>query len=279
MRPKSFVLDLLSVSGAQGLPVAALVRGGEALGVQAGALRVCLSRLKARGFVRADARGWYALGPAAQAFAEEVSHWRQLESQTTKWNGSWCSVHLDRLGSNQRRERRDRERALGLLGFVQWRPGLALRPNNLHGGVAAIRERLAALGVDASQPVFLMTEVDASLEGLWDGPALDASYRRGLEELEASRAAVAELPLEAAAAEAFRVGGRAFRRLAFDPLLPPPIVDVGLRHRHATAVGAYDRMGRKIWSTLLEVELKTPARSSRARRIDPQPRLSIQLEA
>ncbi|MEM7155913.1 MAG: hypothetical protein AAF799_23885 [Myxococcota bacterium] len=279
MGPKIFVLDLLSVSGPQGLPVAALVRGAEVMGVQGGALRVCLSRLKARGFVRADARGWYALGPAAQTLAEQVRHWRQLESHTTKWNGSWCAVHLDRLASNQRRERRDRERALNLLGFVEWRPGLALRPNNLRGGVSGVRERLVALGFDPSQPVFRMTEVDASLDGLWDGPALDASYRHGMEQLDASRRSVAELPIEAAAAEAFRVGGRALRSLAFDPLLPPPIVDVELRCRYAAAVAAYDRMGREIWSKLLQFELQEPARPTRARRIDAQPRLSTQLEA
>ena len=163
--------------------------------------------------------------------------------------------------------------------FATWRPGLALRPDNLRGGVEAVRARLHALGLDAEQPVFVLGESDTELTNLWDGPALDRRYTEGLETLRESRARVAELELDAAAAETFRVGGAALRQLAFDPLLPPPIVDVAARRRYARAVADYDRLGRRYWSALLDAPLLVPQRRKRRDNANSMHIYSAQLEA
>lgn len=249
------------------------------MGVSGNAMRVCLSRLKTAGFVQCDARGWYALGPSALALHEQVSNWRQLESQTRRWEGRWVAIHLDRVTGRQKTRLRDRDRALELLGFATWREGLALRPDNLRGGVVSVRARLHALGVSPQQPVFVLSESDAKLETLWDGAGLDARYREGLDTLRRSRARVSELGLDAAAAETFRVGGAALRQLAFDPLLPPPIVDVEARRQYAQAVAEYDQLGRHYWSALLDAPLASPRQRSKHDNCESMHIYSAQLEA
>lgn len=231
------------------------------MGLASNAMRVCLSRLKAGDFVECDARGWYRLGPAARSLSEELANWRQRESQTLQWRGAWIAAHLDRLPSAQRKRQRQQARALALLGFREWRPGLAVRPDNLRKGVEGVRARLHALGFAAQQPVFVMSgledEAQAALPGLWDLKTLNLSYRKGLAALELSRKRAARLSLDKAGAETFRVGGDALRSLAFDPLLPAPLVEVSSRKRYAAAVQSYDELGRHYWSQILEAPLSS----------------------
>ncbi|HJL28646.1 MAG TPA: hypothetical protein RMI62_06225, partial [Polyangiaceae bacterium LLY-WYZ-15_(1-7)] len=64
---RSLVLELLSVlgeDGPHGLPVASLLRAGQLFDLEGGAIRVALSRLRARGLVEAPRRGHYRLAPA-----------------------------------------------------------------------------------------------------------------------------------------------------------------------------------------------------------------------
>jgi phenylacetic acid degradation operon negative regulatory protein len=194
--------------------------------------------------------------------SREVGDWRQRESLTRQWRGAWIGIHLDRLGSGERVRRRRRDRALSLLGFREWRKGLALRPDNLHRGAKGIRKRLEALGVDPGQPVFRMGGLDRSLDGqaqlLWNTKSLNQAYRNGLGELAQSRERVSSLDLDAAAAETFVVGGRALRSLAFDPLLPPPLADVDARRSFADAVRRYDDLGRGYWTQLLGAPMELP---------------------
>ena len=239
------------------------------MGLSSNALRVSVSRLKRARFVQCDAQGRYALGPTARALSAQVESWRQVESQTRRWDGTWVAIHLDALSSRQRALATSRSRALRLLGFAQWREGLCVRPNNLRGGLASLRERLTSLEVDPAQPVFCLSEAREDLPALWDVAALNRGYEDGLRALEESRRALDTLGLEAAAALSFRVGGQAFRQLAFDPLLPPPIVDDKARARFVAAVAEYDKLGRDLWSRVLDTPLQAPKASkgrSRARR-------------
>ncbi len=51
--------------------------------------------------------------------------------------------------------------------------------------------------------------------------------------------------------ESFRVGGAALRRIALDPLLPPPIVAKGALAALVEAMRRYDRAGRTCWAGFL----------------------------
>ncbi len=177
--------------------------------------------------------------------------------------GGWVALHTAGLERGSARSRRQRARALRLLGFRPFAPGIELRPDNLVGGVARVRARLASLGIDAPALVFGIDDLDPAAEAraraLWDGAALVASYRATIGRLERSAERVALLPRAAARAESFRLGGEALRQLALDPLLPEPIVPAAERRALVAAMHRYDRLGRRAWAGWLGDEAELPA--------------------
>jgi phenylacetic acid degradation operon negative regulatory protein len=261
--PRSLILDLLQTVGRASAPVRALVSAAALFGITQNSLRVALARLRADGLVESDARGSYRLGSAARAVSREVQSWRRLEERLAPWQEGWVAVHLASLERRPARALRRRAQALRLLGFRPFAPGLELRPDNLVGGVAGVRERLASLGVEAAARVFAMGELDpaadAEARALWDGQGLVASYRETVGRLEASIARLAELPREAAMTESFRLGGEALRQLALDPLLPEPIVPSAERAALVATMQRYDRLGRAAWAGWLGGSDEVPA--------------------
>jgi phenylacetic acid degradation operon negative regulatory protein len=252
--PRSLILDLLSTLSQGTMPVAALVEAAALFDLAPGTIRVALARLLASGQVERDVRGRYRLGAAAAPVQSVVQGWRGLEGRSVPWDGSWWAVHDTGVGRRGPQARRH-ERALRLLGFRSLRPGLAVRPANLRGGCAALRDELHALGLAPHALVFRLHELDPASEerarGLYDAPALRKVYRDSLAELEASSARLGELSEPDAMRESFLVGGRAIQRLAQDPVLPPEICDPRERDAVARALRDYDRRGRTCWSGLL----------------------------
>jgi phenylacetic acid degradation operon negative regulatory protein len=194
---------------------------------------------------------------------QEIRAWRRLEERHGPWSGAWVAVHTARLARGSARERARRARALRLLGFRPFTPGLEIRPDNLTGGVAGVRQRLAALGLAGPALVFRLDELEAAAEAdaraLWDGAALAASYRATRQSLERSAARLADLPRDAAMAESFRVGGTALRQLVLDPLLPEPIVAPDERRALLEVMRRYDALGRRAWAGWLGDERDEPA--------------------
>ncbi len=260
--PKSLVLDLLSTLGRGSAPVRALVASGRLFGIAENSLRVALARLLAVGLVDRDARGQYRLGPGAAGVARQIHSWRDVEGRLRPWGGAWVAAHSARLGRRAPRLRRQHLRALRLLGFRSLEAGLELRPDNLEGGVDAVRERLAALGLDASALIFGLTRLDAASEararGLWDAAALVESYRESRARLAASAARLSDLPRDTAMSESFQLGGAAIRQLVLDPLLPEPIVPRAERRQLLDALRRYDRLGRRIWAGWLGADAAEP---------------------
>ncbi|MEW6273382.1 MAG: PaaX family transcriptional regulator C-terminal domain-containing protein, partial [Thermodesulfobacteriota bacterium] len=147
------------------------------------------------------------------------------------------------------------ERALAFLGFRELRPGLALRPDNLAGGVAGARERLLELGLERRAEVTglhaLAAETARHAAALWDTAGLRLAYRRTIVELERSERRLATLPREDAMRESFLLGGRAIRQIVFDPRLPDPLVPTHERRALVEATLRYDRAGRACWASFM----------------------------
>ena len=238
---KSLVLDLLSVMKDTDAPVSGLVFAGELFGISGGSIRVAVTRLLSAGLLESPRRGLYRLAPKAYALRDQVGTWRHLERTVRSWDGGWVGVATHESG-----------RALRLLGLEMLEPGLALRPDNLKGGVSSVRERLAALGIDA--PVFRVTELDDARReqalALWDVRALEQGYAAMLTRLQQTAAALPNMEDREAARISFIVGGDAIRLLVFDPLLPAPLVDVDLRNAVAAAMRRFDKLGRTAWQRL-----------------------------
>jgi len=262
--PRSLILDLLSTLRRGAFPVGALVAAGECFGLEPGSIRVALARLLERGLVSRSGRGRYRLGPAAAAVQEQANAWRRVRSRTRPWPGGWIGVHGPH---GDRRARQRAQRALRFLGLRDLVPGLAIRPDNLAGGVEGARERLQALGLAPSALVARIDGLDPETEGrargLWDVAALTRGYRTQRRALERSEARLASLPQDEAMVESFTVGGRALQQLALDPLLPEPIVATAERDALAEAVRRYDRIGRSCWAPFMRehgvLEPATPA--------------------
>ena len=266
MRPtaRSLLLDLLSTVSRGSVPVRALVRSGELFGIEPNAIRGALARLRAAQLVHSDQRGRYRLGERARAVHGQVASWRARERRTRPWDGGWLAVHTSPLGRSDRRALRRRMRALAFLGFRALEPGLELRPDNLAEPTDGTRERLEALGLDAGALVCRLGGLDAARDararGLWDVDALCLGYRRRASELESSAVRLAEQPRERAMVESFLLGGAALRQLAYDPLLPEELAAPRERDRLVAVMRQYDRLGRRAWAGMLEVDGEhTPA--------------------
>lgn len=253
--PRSLILDLLSTLRRGAMPVRALVEAGAMFGLAEGSVRVALSRLLRDGRIERDERGAYRLGPAAREVAERAAGWRRQSERMRPWSGAWLAVIATRPAVGARAARRRHARALRWLGFRPLERGLAVRPDNLRGGVAGVRDELARLGPLPGALVCTLSDLDPVSEArareLWDVPALLAGYRRLREALERSAAELPNRPPAEAMVESFRLGGEALRALALDPLLPEPIVPAAERSAFAEAMDRYEALGRSAWAPFL----------------------------
>ena len=252
IQPRQLILKLILGADDETLSARGAIACCALFGIQDNCARVALNRLAATGMIEGVERGLYRLGHKATALAGEVRTWRSAEARTRAWNGSFVAVHVGGLGRTDRAALRTRERAFELLGFRELETDLFVRPDNLVGGVAGVRERLARLGVDAL--VFLASELDpardARARGLWDGKALTRGYVATREKLERWLAKSDHLTRELSARESFLLGSAAIRTIVFDPLLPAPLVDVEARRSLLATVKEFDERGHAIWRSL-----------------------------
>ena len=274
--PRHLILNLLLGAGGDALTAGQAVASCALFGVSENSTRVALARLAAAGLIEGAGLGSYSLGPKAAELAAEVAGWREVEQRIGDWQGGWIVVHVGALGRSHRTALRTRHRALGLLGLVEFERGLHLRPDNLAGGVAAVRARLLKLGLEPAAPVFVATGFDATREqrarALWDGRALTRRYLDTRRRLDDWLTRAGSLVPEVAARESFGLGHDAIRALVFDPLLPEPLVDTQARRAFVDAVLRFDAAGHAIWKHFLE------AHRTRLTMLRARPALASRLE-
>ncbi len=269
LTPKSLILDLLSTAPTQAMPVAALVAAGELFHLSENSMRVTLARLRTADLIDQDERGRYRLAAEAASLGRHVTSWRTTAQRVRPWEGRWIGAHTAPIRRSERRAHRHSDRALRLLGFERFDAGLHLRPDNLGGGVPAVRQQLYELGLNAKAMVFGIAELDDEAErrarGLWDVAALRKGYRSSLAALHKSERRLAHAPADEALVESFLLGGRVLRQIVLDPLLPEPLVPAGERQALIEAMAHYDRVGRNSWSKFLR-QAVAKAAAARARR-------------
>ena len=253
--PRRVVLNLLRVAGGGALAAPEAVKAGALFGISANSMRVTLARLSRAGLVEAAARGVYRLGPAGRAIAADVSGWREAEARLVPWRGRWVAAATGGLPRSDRKALRARGRALSMLGMRELEDGLHIRPDNFSGGVAAVRDRLAGLGLERQAAVFGADSFDAKRHeramSLWRTEALVNAYRQGVGRLDAWAARAVALPLDVAARESFLLGDDAIRRIVFDPMLPAPLIDEAERRVFVDTAKRFDDLGRRIWAGFL----------------------------
>ena len=146
-------------------------------------------------------------------------------------------------------------RALRLLGFADFARDLALRPDNLRGGVAAVREELHALGLPPSATVCALSELDAATEararGLWDVDGASRGLRAAPARARGERGAARARAGGGGDGRVLPLGGRVIRELVLDPLLPEPLAPAAERRALVAAMRRYDRAGRRVWASFM----------------------------
>lgn len=258
MKPKArhLILDLLLANTGEPMSARDAITACALFGISANNARVALARLAADGLIETAERGSYVLSARAHELADDVATWRTAEQRVRDWRGGYLAVYCGNLGRSDRKALRNRARALDMLGFRELERGLYVRPDNIERDLEAVRKRLYVLGLDRAASVFLISGLDALREArlrkLWDGRALNATYRRLQRELESWLGNWERLDPERGAREAFQIGGKAIRHVVFDPLLPDPLVDTQARHAFVDTVRRVDQVGRRIWQRMYE---------------------------
>ena len=217
-------------------------------------VRVTLVRLSSDGLIRASGRGAYVVGPRAEGLTAAVSQWRTAELRVRTWEGRYVLVHTGNLSRSDRATVQRRERALHLFGLRELERGVFVRPDNLLGSVADLRERMLNVGLDADAAVFRADAFDderqAQISRLWDGAALGRAYVQQRSRLEAWLLQSGELEDDVAARESYLLGGAAIRQVVFDPWLPAELVDTDARASFVDTVRRFDAAGKAIWRGL-----------------------------
>lgn len=245
---KSLALDLLATVRRGAVPVRALIGAAEIFDIAENSMRVALARLCANGQVARDERGSYRL--SGSAVSKRVRSWNRVGERMCSWSGSWIAVHTGGL-ARKPTPLRHRSRALRFLGFRSLRAGLELRPDNLSGGMTAIRDELLALGLEANALVMRVELRGADADEaarLWETKALRAATRKMRDALAASSARLPHLPRKEAMAASFSLGGSAIRQILLDPLLPAPIGDPDGLLALVVEMRDFDKLGRELWS-------------------------------
>ncbi len=121
-----------------------------------------------------------------------------------------------------------------------------------------MRDELFNLGLEKTAVVFAADDFDQTTDKrareLWDAGAIERGYAKTRSQLEASGARLQRLPLEKAMLETFALGGGAIRQLAFDPLLPEPIVSATARRGLIEEMRCYERKGRQCWQRFMRAQ-------------------------
>lgn len=253
MKPKHLILNLL-LATEDPVSVHILVGVCKLFGITPNNARVTLARLTADNMVHVPQRGFYQLGQTAEPLAEALADWRDKEATICEWNQDWIGVFIGALGRTDRTGLRRRMRVLNLAGFEELEQGLFIRPNNLQGGVSALRTRLYSFGLEEKARVFSLgdlsdTEQKQALE-LWDVDTLMASYQQDCDEMRDWLAGVDRLSVEEAARQSFVMGDAVLRRVAYDPMLPREMIDVALRAKRVEIMTEYDRVGKTFFYEL-----------------------------
>lgn len=253
LKPKKLILNLLLATSGN-VTSAELIRAGQLFNLTANNIRVTLTRLLSDNMIVQPQRGVYLIGPEAGQLVHDLANWRQRDALTVAWDGQWLAIMTGMLGRVDRTALRKRQRILQLAGFQEFERGCLLRPNNVRGGSAYLRQRLADLGLESSAVLCQISDLDSKDQAralaMWDVAALNNSYQQEHQRLQQWMKNFEKLSQDVAARESFLMGNQAIRALVFDPFLPKEMVDVKARKKYLSTVIRCDKLGQSIWSDL-----------------------------
>ncbi len=260
--PKKVILGLLHAGKNRPLSVRNAIRACSLFDLTENNVRVTLVRLSSDGLILSPERGMYVLGPAAQEMAGDLSGWRSSQDRLQDWSGQWHMLLSGSALSTDRGEKKRRLRAIAMTGMRELQPGAWVRPDNLAGGVEALRERLWRLGLPRDTLVFQAAELDADSDAnarrLWPARELTDAYQQQARFLQEWLERWPAMDPEEAARESYLYGAEAIRRVVFDPWLPAELVDAEARAAFFQTVLEFDQTGQRIWQDMFDRNTAMP---------------------
>ncbi|MBS3691375.1 hypothetical protein [Rhodococcus qingshengii] len=250
------VLDLATASPDTEFSTAVLTRAGEIVGVSASSIRVAAGRLCRENKLRRTARGTYVLNPDGIPTYSEVEGWRTRTDRIRPWDGTWIAVEHSGLKRSDRTAARRHDQALRLAGFEEWKPTLAVRPNNLLGGTGSARRTLHRLGAASESAVMeiahLAPEDDSTIRTLWNSEALLADIAEAREALTQAQTRLATISREEAARESLALGSAVIAVIVRNPLLPEELEPTQPLRELISHMLEYQDASRELWQSLLD---------------------------
>lgn len=248
---RALILSLIASIGTDRQMIAGLIHAGALFGIEPATIRVAATRLLKEGLLESPERGLYVPGPRAQALTRRVQQWRDVAGKMVPWNGDWLVAMTHPLGRRDRKQLRNRERALALFGYQAAEAGLWVRPANLARALPDHQQDLTGIGADETMPILRVTEMTApglqDWAGLWSAADLEQSYQAALRAMTESLERLPRLSLADAARETLLTGQAVIRAINFDPLLPPELGNQKLFLEMVEAMGVYNERGQKCW--------------------------------
>lgn len=248
---RALILSLIASIGTGRQMIAGLIHAGALFGIEPATMRVAATRLLKEGLLESPERGLYVPGPRAQALTRRVQQWQDVAAKMVPWNGDWLVAMTHPLGRRDRKQLRNRERALALFGYQAAEAGLWVRPANLARALPDHQQDLAGIGADETMPILRVAEMAApgmqDWAGLWSAADLEHSYQAAIRAMTESLERLPRLSLADAARETLLTGQAVIRAINFDPLLPPELGNQKLFLEMVDAMRAYNERGQQCW--------------------------------
>ncbi|MBA4227162.1 MAG: hypothetical protein C0456_11080 [Hyphomonas sp.] len=248
---RALILSLIASIGTGRQMIAGLIHAGALFGIEPATMRVAATRLLKEGLLESPERGLYVPGPRAQALTRRVQQWQDVAAKMVPWNGDWLVAMTHPLGRRDRKQLRNRERALALFGYQQAEAGLWVRPANLARALPDHQQDLTGIGADETMPILRVAERTApgmqDWAGLWSAADLEHSYQAAIRAMTESLERLPRLSLADAARETLLTGQAVIRAINFDPLLPPELGNQKLFLEMVDAMRAYNERGQDCW--------------------------------
>lgn len=236
------------------------------LDIDAGHVRVALTRLRQKGTIEVEARGLYRLSPAVALRQTALGPWTERLQMLRPWGGSFVLALTGSLPKSDRPARRRREHALARLGFREKEYGFWLRPHCLRLEKEEVHERLVQLGFPDEGHVMVGRELSFDPRSLWPVER----YQRMADTLDRQKDQLALSPGAGAAVEGFRTANEHIRRAIQDPLLPDVWVGADGRRAYWRALVEYDAFARELWRTRVWEAAGIPIEDARDETLDEQ---------
>ncbi|MEM6413463.1 MAG: hypothetical protein AAF720_02270 [Pseudomonadota bacterium] len=251
---RTFILSAFSVAYAKPRSIGHLIQAGELLDISASTIRVAVVRLQKEGLLESVGRGIYGPGPNARNLLNRLQSWQDVLHRRRDWDGDWWMALTGILGRTDRKQLRERERALRLSGYRDTGAGFWVRPANLAESLKLHRDGLIDIGLDSDivlsrvSEITMATTVDWS--SLWSINDLHTSYTASIEALRESMDQLQDKDLHDAAVETFLIGQSIIKVIHFDPLLPAEMYNSDLFEELLSTAIAYDKLGKQTWERL-----------------------------